>query len=59
MCVDCRKKEQGVKQLMQNYEKLSKIQDRTDEETRVLKQTALELYQLGYIRNENKIRRIT
>ncbi len=44
---------------MQNYEKLSKIQERTDEETRVLKQTALELYQLGYIRNENKIRRIT
>lgn len=57
-CVECRKKEQEIKHLMHTYENLSKKEKRSDEETSILKNTALELYQLGYIRDKQKINKI-
>jgi len=57
-CIECRKKEQSVKSLILEYEQLVKNTSRTNEETRRLKQLALELYKVGYITNENKINRI-
>lgn len=57
-CIDCRKKEQTVKQMMLNYEKLVKNKNRTSDETRKLKNIALELLQLGYIKNKHKLDKI-
>lgn len=54
-CIDCRKKEQSVKHLMRQYEMLVKNDRRTENETTELKNIALELLQLGYITNKNKI----
>jgi len=56
--VDCRKKEQDIKQLMHKYEELVKKENRDEDETKLLKNTALELYQLGYIRDKQKIDKI-
>jgi NADH:ubiquinone oxidoreductase subunit F (NADH-binding) len=57
-CIDCRKKEQSIKQLMHEYESLLKKPDRTEIETSRLKNVALELYQQGYIRNRDKVDKI-
>lgn len=54
-CVDCRKKDQDVKRMQKTYEKLESQDDRTPEETSLLKNIALELYQLGYMKNKSKI----
>jgi hypothetical protein len=54
-CVDCRKKEHSIKQMMLDYETLTKKENRTEKETRDLKRIALELFQVGYIRDKNKI----
>lgn len=57
-CVECRKKEQSIKQLMLDYEFLLKKSDKTKEETSTLKNVALELFQLGYIEDRNKVDKI-
>ena len=54
-CVDCRKKMQAIKQLMLDYERLVKMKTRTEDETKALKHTALELFQLGYIKDRQKV----
>ncbi len=58
-CIDCRKKEQSIKVMQREYEVLKKNDERTVEETRKLKNIALELYQLGYIKNKSKIDEIS
>ncbi|MDH5446687.1 MAG: zinc-ribbon domain-containing protein [Gammaproteobacteria bacterium] len=57
-CVECRKQEREVNRLMQNYEKLLKTEHRTADESKTLKAIALELFQLGYIRDRQKVDRI-
>jgi hypothetical protein len=57
-CIDCRKKEQSIKHMMLEYEKLVISKNRSHGETKKLKNIALELYQLGYIRDRNKIDKI-
>ncbi|KHD11347.1 hypothetical protein PN36_20450 [Candidatus Thiomargarita nelsonii] len=57
-CIDCRKKEQKIKKMMLDYEELLKKSNKTAKETSRLKNIALELFQLGYIRNKHKIERI-
>ncbi len=54
-CVDCRKKEQSVKQLIRQYEHLICLESRSEQEDSRLKEVALKLYQLGYIKNKAKI----
>lgn len=57
-CSDCRIKVREIKSLQMKYESLQKISIRTTEEATELKQVALELYQLGYIKNVSKIDQI-
>jgi len=57
-CIDCRKKERMIKKMMITYENLLKKEEKTDLEISELKKNALELYQLGYIRNKHKIDKI-
>lgn len=57
-CPDCRRQEQEIKTLMHAYEALLKKPDRTEEEAGQLKAIALELFQLGYIRDQHKIDRL-
>jgi len=57
-CTDCRKKEQSIKHMMLDYELLATIENRTELDTKKLKNIALELFQLGYIRDKNKIDKI-
>ncbi|MGH1541328.1 MAG: zinc-ribbon domain containing protein [Arenicella sp.] len=56
-CIECRKKEQSIKHRMHQYEALVKNENRTAKETLELKQLALELFQLGYIKNKHKLDR--
>ncbi|MGI0118297.1 zinc-ribbon domain containing protein [Zooshikella sp. RANM57] len=58
-CIDCRKKEQSIKFLIHEYEVLVKKSNRTEPETSKLKNIALELFQLGYIKNQNKLNGIS
>ncbi|WP_151173998.1 zinc-ribbon domain containing protein [Pseudoalteromonas ruthenica] len=58
-CVNCRKKEQEVKHLMSKYEQLLTKSERSEAQTKDLKNIALELFQLGYIRNKNKVDKIS
>ena len=58
-CIDCRKKEHSIKHMMQDYEKLIAKETRTEKETKQLKTIALELFQLGYIRDRNKVESIS
>jgi len=53
-CVDCRKKEQKLKQLIKKYHLLH-TSKRTVEEQAIYRNIALELYQLGYIKNKQKL----
>ena len=57
-CIECRKKDQAIKRRMHLYEVLVKNGSRTEKETLELKQLALELFQLGYIRNKSKVDQI-
>ncbi len=57
-CVDCRKKDQEIQSMQCLYQELLEKQERTAAETIKLKNIALELYQLGYIKDENKINSI-
>jgi hypothetical protein len=58
-CIDCRKNEQSIKHMVLDYELLLNKENRTEEETGSLKHIALELFQLGYIRDKNKVNIIT
>jgi len=57
-CFDCRRQDHEIKAMQRKYETLAAKADRSEAETRELKQVALELYQLGYIRNIEKINQI-
>ena len=57
-CCDCRHKEHEIKSMQRTYESLVTKTPRTEAEDRELKHAALELYQLGYIRNIEKINRL-
>ncbi|EIC19410.1 zinc-ribbon domain containing protein [Thiorhodovibrio frisius] len=57
-CCDCRRKDHEIKGMQRKYEALVSNSDRSEAESRELKQVALELYQLGYIHNIEKINRI-
>ncbi len=57
-CVECRKAEQGIKLMLRRYQDLNTKKDRKESETHELKNIALELLQLGYIRNRSKVDRI-
>ena len=52
-CIECRKKEQEIKAFQITYETLIKKEDRTIEESKKLKNIALELYQIGIIKNKS------
>ena len=54
-CIDCRKRDQEVKRMQVEYEHLLSRQDRTPKETATLKSIALELFQLGYIKDKGKV----
>lgn len=58
-CIECRKKEQNIKNMMREYELLSKNKNRSNKETSKLKNIALELFQLGYIKDRNKVDHIS
>lgn len=57
-CFDCRLKANEVKALVVRYEVLVKKQDRSTVESKELKQIALELHQLGHIKDVSKVNRI-
>ncbi|MCW8931552.1 MAG: zinc-ribbon domain-containing protein [Gammaproteobacteria bacterium] len=54
-CIDCRKKDHNIKSMINDYEKLVKNQNRSRKETSKLKNIALELFQLGYIKDRQKV----
>lgn len=57
-CIDCRKNDQNLKLLQKRYQVLNVKSDRTTKETSELKKIALELFQLGYIKDKAKVDRI-
>ena len=57
-CCECRRKEHEIKSMQRKYEMLVTKPDRSNDENRELRQVALELYQLGYIRDVDKINSI-
>lgn len=57
-CYDCRKKDREIRSMQHKYQLLVEKSDRSEAQSRELKQIALELYQLGYIRNIQKINEI-
>lgn len=57
-CTYCRKKDQDIKGMQATYQKLVSKKDRTKDETSQLKSIALELFQLGFIKDREKINRI-
>jgi len=57
-CVICRKKEQNIKKMFIEYEKLLKVENRTTTQTKNLKHIALKLYHIGYIKNRQKLHKI-
>jgi hypothetical protein len=54
----CRHKDHEIKAMQRKYEVLISNSDRSESESRELKQVSLELYQLGYIRDVEKINQI-
>jgi len=57
-CCNCRRKKHEVSTMQQRYESLVNLAERSTDESRELKQIALELYQLGYIKDLAKINKI-
>ncbi|WP_444890997.1 zinc-ribbon domain containing protein [Microbulbifer sp. DLAB2-AA] len=57
-CVDCRKNDQNIKLMQKRYQILSVKKDRNAKEISELKRIALELFQLGYIKDQTKVDRI-
>jgi hypothetical protein len=58
-CVNCRKKDFEIKQMQVKYSKLVSKIDRTADETQMVKAIGQELFALGYIKNINKLNRIS
>ncbi len=54
-CMECRKKDQEIRFMQKRYQELIGSQQRTSSESRELKNIAMKLYQLGYIRDSNKL----
>jgi hypothetical protein len=54
-CIDCRKKDQEIRFMQKRYQSLIGIEPRTEQQNKELKEIAMELYQLGYIRDIQKI----
>tara|TARA_B100002049_G_scaffold235697_1_gene220651 strand:- start:1829 stop:2110 length:282 start_codon:yes stop_codon:yes gene_type:complete len=54
-CVECRKKDQGTRFMHKRYQELIVLKERTNPQSKELKQIAIKLYKLGYIRNPNKL----
>tara|TARA_Y100000782_G_C10179508_1_gene263409 strand:+ start:267 stop:563 length:297 start_codon:yes stop_codon:yes gene_type:complete len=54
-CVECRKKDQGTRLMHKRYQELIVLKERTNPQSKELKQIAIKLYKLGYIRNPNKL----
>ncbi len=58
-CTYCRKKDREIKNMQVTYQKLVTKKDRTKKQTNELKNIALELFQLGFIKDRDKINRIS
>ncbi|KZN53215.1 zinc-ribbon domain-containing protein [Pseudoalteromonas luteoviolacea] len=58
-CIECRKKDQEIKNMQRRYGDLVSKENRTNDETAELKSIALELYQLGYMKNIHKVNKIS
>ncbi|NRB25515.1 zinc-ribbon domain-containing protein [Shewanella sp.] len=54
-CVECRKKDQEIRLMQKRYQVLVETENRAVPESRELKKIAMELYQLGYLRDEKKL----
>jgi|SRR5690606_33273733 len=54
-CIECRKNDQEIRLMQKRYQALIGIGNRTKAESVELKNIAMELYQLGYIRDANKL----
>ena len=53
-CVECRKKEHEIKWMQMRYQALVTLEERSITESKELKAIAMELYQLGYIKDVRK-----
>lgn len=54
-CPECRQCENRIKSKAMRYQKLLQTENRSEDETAELKQIALDLYALGYIKNKGKL----
>ena len=57
-CIECRNKEKKLKQSKAKYDKLITTKNRTITEIKELKSIALELSEMGLLRNRNKLAQI-
>ena len=57
-CMDCRLNDREIRSMQKRYQELVNKDGRTVDETKELKQFALELYMRGYIKDKNKIDKI-
>ncbi len=57
-CMDCRLDDREIRRMQKRYQELVNKDGRTADETKELKQFALELYMRGYIKDKNKIDQI-
>jgi len=55
-CVECRKSERTLKMLVKEYEALLGSNSRSENEESQLSKVALQLFQIGYIKNPSKIK---
>ena len=51
----CGKKDQEIRLMQKRYQVLVETENRAVPESRELKKIAMELYQLGYLRDEKKL----
>ena len=52
-CMDCRLDDREIRRMQKRYQELVNKDGRTADETKELKQFALELYMRGYIKDKN------
>lgn len=57
-CIECRKQDQEIKNMHQKYQELLILENRKDKETQELKKIAQELFDLGFIKNIEKVNAI-
>ena len=55
-CPDCRRHSRNTKSLQKRYQLLVETENRTTKQNKLLKQIAMELFQLGYIKDEKLLR---